>query len=164
MVEDRHTMSIQNDELYIEEYKALKLEISANTEKMYAMIQYVVLISAVVYAFLLGYTHENPSDHSAHLPEHIPALARTIVWSIPTVASIIGALLNLILGYHSVKIGNYIKEYIEGKHLPDAYDGWEHYVSKKRIHKILAIPAIIAWLIVIGLNITALSLAIHTGL
>ena len=146
------------DQFYIEEYKTLKAEIAANGANTIAILQYVVLSSAIVYAFLLGYTPEKLPTPSGGVSVQIPLTIKTIVWCIPTAASVIGAIVSLIIGYHSARIGRYIKCYLEPTHpiLGTKY-GWEHHISRGPGHLLLALSVVFPWLVVIVLNAVALS-------
>jgi hypothetical protein len=96
-VEDQKTL----DKLKVEEYKALRAQIAANTEKMYTITQYVLLLSAIVYAFLLGFVPEHVPANTANEFTAMPFLLKKIVWSMPTVVSCFGGL--LLLGmFHSL--------------------------------------------------------------
>jgi hypothetical protein len=144
------------NKLTVEEYKSLRVQIAANTEKMYTITQYVVLLSAVVYAFLLGFEPEHVTSNTVKEFSNMPFLLKTIVWSIPTVVSCFGALLASILAYVSFSIGKYISDYLE-----PSPGGWEKHLKDIRGHRIFWVAPAVAWALLIGANATALGFGIH---
>jgi hypothetical protein len=144
------------NKLKVEEYKALRAEIAANTEKMYTITQYVVLLSAVVYAFLLGFEPEHVTSNTVKEFTNMPFLLRKIVWSIPTAVSCFGGLLTFIIAHVSFSIGKYISD-----HLEPPPGGWEKHLKNTRGHIIFWVAPAFAWILLIGANATALWFGIH---
>jgi hypothetical protein len=111
-------------EFHIEEFKALRAEIAAGVSRSVAILQYVLLISAILYSFLIGF---NRAEIAA---TPIRQLAFFIVWSIPSACSILGAIVCYGAATYIRTIGGYLAT-LENR-IGYSELGWERHFSESQ--------------------------------
>jgi hypothetical protein len=134
-------------EFHIEEFKALREEIASNMSRSVAMLQYVLLGSAAVYSFLVGFGEKDGS-----YLEHVPRPGLYILWLTPFILCVMGALNHWSSVRYIQSVGRYLLKIENGIGLPSL--GWEKHFSldfaKNRFKQFDAMN--IFWWIVLALN------------
>jgi hypothetical protein len=106
-------------EFHLKEFDALRKEISDAETRFVTIIQYVLLLSAVMYSFLLGVGNYREAVSK------LPNLAFGVVASIPTVVSIVGAAVNWATIEYMINIGKYLEKIEATYGLSEL--GWERH-------------------------------------
>jgi len=156
--------SIDDDkrqEFHIEEFKTLKSEIAANILRSTNILQYVILGSAALYSFLMGF-----GEKTRDSPLHVPPPALTILWLIPSSMTLIGSLV-CITSLMSIKVtGRYLLELEKTVGIKNL--GWESFFANENKKRSLTRlftqsgAAGIAWGLLLFLNFTAAFFGLHT--
>jgi hypothetical protein len=143
------TNPIDNKDFRLKEFEVVRNEHDALDARLITIIQYLLLISAVIYPFLLGRKPGMPVERWAY----------TIVWCVPSFAAVVG-------GAILWDIENKIKktdQYLFSVETIFTVSGWEHFRSLDPPHWLLQVktllPGIIA--VIVLLNIAAAVLGIR---
>jgi len=132
----------------LKEFEIVRNEHDALDARLITIIQYILLLSAVIYPFLLGHKPSTLAERVAY----------AIVWIVPTIATVTGGL--ILLGIEQ-KIRT-IDDYLHCVEKRIKVSGWEHFRRSvpacPRLQVKYLLPKIVIGLIL--LNIIAFGLGI----
>src|SRR5208337_5098432 len=124
----------------LKEFEVVRTEHDALDARLVTIIQYLLLFSATIYYFLL--------TTGCSIAKNYP-MEKVIVWSLPTIASIIAAVVLFVIAYKIDKIDAYLYQvecvFVNSTTLPkdlpkDSKFGWEHFRSGSTKVKTLIKP------------------------
>ncbi len=127
---------------HLEEYKSLKGEVKDQYERIQKLLQYSVIVTATVYAWLAtqGIGHNN-SSFCLELPNQILSMA----WWIPLAFSVFSGIAALILFLRLGQMSEYLRK-LETK-LGEEKFGWDIYSKEKP--SVVTMLGVILWIVLI---------------
>jgi len=146
----------------LKEFEVVRTEHDALDARLVTIIQYLLLFSATIYYFLL--------TTGCSIAKNYP-MEKVIVWSLPTIASIIAAVVLFVIAYKIDKIDAYLYQvecvFVNSTTLPkdlpkDSKFGWEHFRS---FHGAPKATTLIKWIatVIMVLNGVALVVGFWTS-